>query len=656
MNKWLFFLYFTTVFCSSLFAQNSTTDSTNNLDVLYYLPSLYEEESDLLIEQLQGYQDQPIPINSISFYEIQNLPFLNFKQAYHLNYYITRYGAIRSVYEMQNIPGFSLEFCLWIAQFIDFSSDKLSKYLKTSSYNRLGGLVQKKKGYKTNTNNVGYLGNRWRVLTRNTVAIKQNNSQLKIGLIYEKDPGEQYLYKTNPQHLSSFAELNVEGKFPTQIVLGDFKTSFGKGLLYNDGFQSSVLFLLSGINSSSGIRENNSSDEYRFGRGIAISTNYKKFKIEATTSIKKTSGVISEDQFNIYETGYFRTNTELVKRNKILSQRQTYAIYYQANNWVLGLTKIQDKLEDALITNPNNFKNQNGYSSYFKYQNSFIYSDFELSKDNTQNLAFQQSNQLYFKDQELISLLNIYAVNYDAPYSNSITSMGDINNENSYTVIYKFNLLNWNVSLLNQHAIFPNPTLNYFGNSFKSQKIVELKKFHNNFQYYIRYKYSNQDKLENIDFWKKTVLNNNHQIRLNLIFIKEQFTYQNRLETVVNKNSLNEKSIGWLNYHDFAFERNKSIFRFRLAFFDIQNHDSRIYVYQPTVSYAFGMDFYNQPGASISVRYQYSLSNFKLQFYIHHQHYFDVQNQSTGKDEINGPAQTQFQIQLIYNLYQKLNR
>ena len=183
-----------------------------------------------LTDALEAYQENPLDLNQATRDDLIILPGMNDLKINRLFSYITQFGELTSIYELQAVPGYRInEIRLWLP-FITVKSARekdinpgqkhpsgprlkeLLGGIKSEILHRQVYIVEEQKGYSDPDtvfkdaldlagNIVGidtflslrYLGNQFRNYTRFKAKYAKNFSAAIIG---EKDPGEAFIWDT----------------------------------------------------------------------------------------------------------------------------------------------------------------------------------------------------------------------------------------------------------------------------------------------------------------------------------------------------------------------------------------------------------------------------------------------------------------------------
>ncbi|MDD3860041.1 MAG: hypothetical protein PHW83_07575, partial [Bacteroidales bacterium] len=108
---------------------------------------------------------------------------------------------------------------------------------------------------------------------------------------------------------------------------------------------------------------------------------------------------------------------------------------------------------------------------------------------------------------------------------------------------------------------------------------------------------------------------------------------------------------GYMIYQDFQYKPNKLPLTFtaRVAVFETETYDTRIYAYEPDVLYGFSVPAYYGQGTRLVLVIKYAaFKNLDMWFRIANTYYHDKDELGTGLDAIEGKNRTDIKFQLRF--------
>ncbi|NOR76538.1 MAG: hypothetical protein GQ525_15455 [Draconibacterium sp.] len=587
--------------------------------------------------------------------------------------YINEFGSAYSIFELNTIDGFSPELLTKIEPFIWFGtaekqSEKLSDALKYGRHQLLLrglGTTQKAKGYfPKEDGTTPYKGNQFRYYTRYRF---ESREKFSVGITAEKDPGEAFFKGSNKSgfdfysaHLSIKINSTIEN-----ITVGDFIVRSGQGLVlwqeYSMGKSENILHI---SKTNRGVRPFTSVNENLYFRGIATTLKFGEARLSLFYSQKNVDGnVVSYDSTSslftsLQTSGYHRTESEIADKNSI-RDRNAGAIFTRSfNHLKIGSTFSYQHFNMPLIRSSQLY-NQYRFSgtenfvggidylfSKGKYQ---LFGEAAISKSNGK--AILQGAVAQLMDQLSFSMLfRHFEKNYHAYWSNTFTEGSASNNETGMYLGTKILPIKF-VSLSAYSDFYRSKWINFStAGPSKGWDIFTQANFifSQNFEFYIRYK--NEEKEQKFTQEERYV-NLPERLQKTRFHIQykpsENITLKTRFEHAFYKGL--EKENGFVIFQDFQFSSRKIPLNLstRLAYFNTDSYNSRIYAYENDLLYTFSIPAYYGKGFRAYLNLKYKISE-KLDFWIKiaNTSWNDCETISSGYNEIRGSNKTELKFQL----------
>lgn len=664
--------------------------------------STEEEDADFseIAYELRNLLDYPVNINSDNVKILGNLYLLNDFQINNLYLYISEYGPFLSIYELLAVDGFDKNTLKTIAPFITAEQVKapekqklagVFKYPRQEILMRYTRLLEEKEGYKRNDSvwrvepNKYYCGSPDKFYLRYKLNFQE---RIKAGFLAEKDPGEVIFTNKLPDTIRQLIDhkaspvfdfysgyLQLENIYNIRsLVIGDYQLGFGQGLsLWTGlGFGKSP----SAINIKKfgyGVKANHSSNESGFFRGAAGTFQLGKLDITAFySSLKRDANITLYDSTlaeiaevsSLQSTGYHRTVNELADRNVLGNKVFGGNISFNSRRFHIGATAYKSSF--AAEINPNE-KLYNKY--YFRGKESAVagmdfnwlmrevnfFGEISYSSNNAKAILLGA----LFNVQSRVNLAVLYR-DYDKNYQNLFCNAFGENSRNmNETGIYiglqtqlskSFSLSAYcdlfEFPWLRSRTDAPSQGRDYY---FQADYIP-----YNNVSMYARFRY--KEKSENASAeaympeilpYQKNSLRYHIEYRLNPLL-----TLRNRIEYSYWKME-NESSRGYLIYQDIVYMGPAKRLRvyFRYALFDTDSYNSRIYVYENDLLYAFSIPAFYERGIRSYILFNYKLAkNISFWLKLARLQYTNLEETGSGKDLIEGNHKTDIRLQLRIKL------
>lgn len=339
----------------------------------------YSEEIDLTpyIEDLERILEAPLNINNASRSDFEQLHFLSSFQIEKLLAYRKQVGQIFSIYELPTIEGFTTEVVANLKPFVLFlPPDETPKtYLQQEIDLRYNQVLEKASGFIANENGEkAYSGIRPAMLLKYRA---QKGEKLKFGLTADNDSGENFFGGSNPYGFDFYsAYFGYQGKkLLKQVYLGDYQVKTGQGLIQwsNYGIRKSV-DATNVRQTGQGLRANTSTDENNYLRGAAASfelgnlelvTYYSNTNVDANILTEDASGKVMEVS-SLQTSGYHRTEGEQYDENALNIQLAGANLKYRLNRFSIGLNGVYSRYNAPLVLSDQlyNAYNFNGEKNY----------------------------------------------------------------------------------------------------------------------------------------------------------------------------------------------------------------------------------------------------------------------------------------------------
>ena len=678
--KELIIYCFLFLFISSGFSQINPQNS----EWMQYVEELANNEEteniflENLIDELSYLAENPYNLQTLTKEELEKLPFLSDLQIENLLYYIYKFGPLVDIHELKNVEELDLQTITYLLPFVyvgaaenqenNFQRNKIFKYSRQELMLRTDFTLQEKSGYQQRNPdenpNKYYLGNPYYLSFRYGF-----NSQDKIllGIAGEKDAGERF---PNPYNKSfDYYTFNLalkKWKIFDELHFGNYRLSFGQGLVLNTNFsmgKTSDATQISQMNN--GIKRHISTNESQYFSGVAGKIKWGNTQINLFYSHRNQDA--NADSLYIYSfktDGYHRTYNDLLKRNE--SQIETFGGHFswRKDNLSIGLTSVYYSFEGKDLNpelRPYNLfylRGKNHFNKGINYhykQRKFSFQG-ETAVDNSGKIA--TIHNVFLKPVSFIDWIfsfRYYDKEYNAFYGKGFSESTSIQNETGFYTGLKFQVFRkWEIATYWDYFVFPWLKYNVNAPTSGSDALVQLKYRTNaNLQMNLRYKYKEKSKNVNQENEKVTAVlpYEQHRWRYQLNYsLNKKFSFQTQMDYNVYRNDW-ESSKGKSITQSFSYAPTPAKVQIDggFAYFQTDNWDTRISIYEKNILYAFSFPTYYGNG----LRY-YTVIKWKiikpLTFYfkIASSHYFDRDVIGSGLEEIQGKEKTDVYCLLKY--------
>lgn len=648
----------------------------------------YEELYENLFQLFQN----PIHLNKAEAEELQATYLFTPLQLKNFLDYRAQFGSFISVYELQAIPDFDLSAIQNLIPFVTIGDTEV----KTKNFFRRIGeeenaylalrhrkTWESRRGFVLDSveNKAEYLGDPNEIYMRLRI---QRARDFSIGFTLEKDAGEQFRWdKKSARYGFNFASFHFTryavGKWKT-ISMGDFQASFGQGLVFGAGYSlgKGAETVPTVRRSSRGILPYSAAMEFGFFRGIGLTRQIGRWQSTLILSSAPRDGRINsiDDSLvntssyitSLLQTGLHRTSSELATKNQLretnLGGNLTYAS--KSGNWSAGVNLLFTEfskpwIRDERIYNRFEFSgSKNHVSSIFgtyNWKNFLFFGESAYSKSGGTGSVLGFASSLS-KTIDFSFLWRKYDRNFHSFYSSGFAeNTRPINEKGMYlgiqfkpSKIWKFN---------GYYDFFQFPWLKYrvYSPSKGYEWLARLtyKPSKNVTAFFqIREEQKERNKSNSGESSLPYLLVSIQKINATLglenqisskIFLRSRILWSQIKQADENKTS------GLMLLQDVQFSHEKWKVTARVAVFDTESYDNRLYAFENNVIWTFSIPAFAGRGIRSYLLGQYQISP-KLNAYLRFARtsYTDREVISSGLQAIDGNRQTETTFLIRYFL------
>ncbi len=690
-RNWLLILVLLCGFSFPIFAQEESMPELD--DIVEEIAASTDAELDYtnLFQNLENLYYSPLDLNTSSEEDFQKLLFLTEYQIYSLVNYRKKYGFFKTVYELQWVDGIdplSLKFML---PFVEVSDDtqkqkpsigKMFSYGRHSVMARYQRVLQEKDGYtpladsilEENPDKSRYLGSPDKFYLRYNYQYKD---KLYYGLTAEKDDGEQFFngaQKNGFDYYSGHFQINDIGVFK-KIIVGDYVAQFGQGLTMWSGMSfGKTSNAVNVIKKARGVQKYSSVNESAFMRGQASTLQFGNFTLTEFVSYKTIDGNVSSESDSIFvedeqyiasflETGYHRTPSEIAKRKTINEFVSGGNLTWHGKHLRLGATGVYYSFSDSLAPNSQAYR----YFDFSGYSNANFGVDYMLTipkvivfgeTSMSPNMGFATINGAVFDlvpEFKMSMVYRYFSPDYQALYAQPFSEGNKPYNESGLFIGFQvFPRKYWKIEAYFDAWKYPWLRYGVGGPSTGNEYVMQVTHYPNRtLDMYFRFKYETKEKNNtSIDYGIRPLdsyVSAKYRYHVNFTPSKK-LKLKSRVE--VAQYSFNEDpEWGYMVYQDVQVKPEKIPLEFtgRIALFDTESYNTRIYAYEPDVLYAFSVPAYYSQGSRLALIVKYTATdNLTFWFRIANTFYNDKDVLGSGLDEIVGKNRTDVKLQLRY--------
>lgn len=299
------------------------------------------------LEELSHRLTQKLNLNTATRQQLEMFPFLSDIQVENLLAYVYVHGDMQTLYELQLVEEMDKATIERLLPFVCVapsreeekfpSLKRILKYGKHEAMTRFDVPFYTRKGYETS-----YLGpSLYHSLRYNF----RYSDRLQVGVTGEKDAGEPFFALHDRQgydYYSFYLLLKGWGRLEA-LAVGNYRVSFGQGLVLGNGFGLGKTFSLATAEyRTEGFRKHSSSDEYNYFRGVGATVRLaSRWRASAFYSHRNLDGVVEDGEItSIYKTGLHRTAKEAAKRHAFVMQAAGGNVAYGGRHLKVGVTGL----------------------------------------------------------------------------------------------------------------------------------------------------------------------------------------------------------------------------------------------------------------------------------------------------------------------------
>lgn len=621
----------------------------------------WEDELEELSRRLQ----EPVNINSVTKSQLEQFPFLSDIQIENILAYVYIHGQMQTVYELQLVEEMDKHTIELLLPFICVQPVKLSsgypslktllKYGKQEVLTRLDVPLYTRKGYEKN-----YLGpSMYHSLRYNF----HYGEYLQTGVVGEKDAGEPLFALHNRKgydYYSFYFLLKNLGRLES-LALGNYRLSFGQGLVLSTDFRLGKTFSLSTSEyRTGGIRKHSSTDEYNYFRGAAATIGIlSSLEISAFYSHRSMDGVLKDGEItSIDKTGLHRTQKEADKKNTFTLQLMGGNLTYEKNKLKLGFTGIYYFFNHPYEPKLNKYARYNLHGNYFynlgvdyKYRLGRLTWVGEVAMGKS---GYALLNQLKYKlltGYQLLLIHRYYSYNYWSFFARSFGESSTPQNENGWYLAAEASPFpHW--KFFTSFDLFSFPWLKY-RISKPSQGVDVLFQASyspkRNLSMYLNYRYKQKERDVSGTNGKTILPIYQHRFRYRLTYAPRIWKLQTTLDYNHFHSQGKERNQGYqcTQSCEYTFPDFPLSISVQGTYFHTDDYDSRVYTYEKGLLNTFYVPSFYGIGFRYSTHLRYDLNKaFMFLVKFGQTIYQDRETIGSGNDLIQGNKKADLQMQL----------
>ncbi len=601
-----------------------------------------EELPDDLAEQLHEWLLSPINVNDTSGDPLLQLPFVSPLQQLSLKAYIAQNGPLFSVGELALVPFFDtltrqLLAPLVVAQPVETVRQlSWNKILTQGRHSIVAGssrTLEQAEGYR----NGRYRGDPFRVYARYSYKYRDN---LHFQLSADKDAGECFAWDSLQRGFDFYSfhlQIKNIGRLRNAIV-GRYQLQFGQGLTLWSGFAPWGDYGGATLRHGQGIKSASAFCEYGMQQGAAATLQLLQYvELTAFYSHINRAATLRTDTLNgdepfvrsLYNSGYYRTETEHSKKGVLPETMLGANLQYRRQYFKLGLTAHHTHYRYALLPydytyNDGAFTGKNnfcvGLDAAWHWRRCYLFG--EVARSQNGGMAALAGLQFTANSNNRLHLLwRHYGNDYRNAYATAFAQHSDVQGERGLYFAYYAMLPN-QLHLTLSADFFRWPRLRYqiYSPSVGTEYKVRLQRdWGEKHRLSLQYRYKNR--AQNISGTPLYAVGETSRHQLQLLWQQQpsaHWSFASRwacavygeeevMESAIQTNGIAygqedfalRNSFGWLlwqetSYH-FALGKRQGRFTLRAAYFDAMDYDARLYAFENDILYeAASFSYYGQ--------------------------------------------------------------
>lgn len=637
----------------------------------------------------------PIDINRADAEILQSTYLLNPSQVTSLISYRNSYGSLLSLYELQAVPDFDLQTIENLIPFITLGNsglrskkfwDRVREEEQAYLLFRHQRTWQTRRGFTpADTSSTGTISSRY-LGDPNTIYLRfriQHARDFSMGVTLEKDAGEQFIWdRKSARYGFNFFSFHFTryyvGKWKT-IALGDFQASFGQGLIFGAGYSlgKGAETVPTVRRSSFGILPYTAAMEFGFFRGVGVTRQFKNWQTTLIASHAPRDGRITTS-FDSLETtidvissfnqsGLHRTPSEISTKNQFqetnLGGNAQYS--HPSGKFQMGANSLFTRFNRPWIRTPqiyNRFEfagQRNLVSSlYFNYnwKNFFLFGESAISQNGGSGSVLGFVSSLS-KQVDFSLLWRKYDKDFHSFYSSGFSeNTRPINEQGVYLGIQIRPDKRWKINGYYDYFSFPWIRYRVYAPSKGYEWLARISyQPTRNLIAFIQIREEQKDRNlpdsgePSLPYLVQPINKINGLLSLESHVTKDFFL---RSRILMSRVKIEEHiTHGLMILQDVQYGQNKWRLTGRIALFDAETYDNRLYAFENNVLWTFSIPAFAGQGMRYYLLGQYQFTP-KLTAYFRFSRtsYTDREVISSGLQQIDGSNQTDTALMLRYFL------
>lgn len=618
------------------------------------------------VEELTDLREHPLDLNKVTREELLRLPFMDAKQAQAIIDYRARNGSFHTRGELLLVPELDASQIRWLRQVVVVQAQEQGQRTTKRRADprwrqewlaRLDVPLYRRAGWSWERG----LANRLRYMA-------QCGPRWELGVRAENDAGEEMLTRRQKEWDAwggyvMGKDLRIGSAWKVQTALaGDFKSSFGEGLVMNTGFRFGKM--QHGLwRTSTALRPHRSTEESRFLRGAALTMAIgDHWTLTALGSWRKLDATLQKDNTvqSINTTGLHRTDGERNRKGTLGAGTAALHLQWQQDRVQVGVTGVYQYFDHLF---------RQGKALYRQiypqgYQFGAVSTDYgfrvaHLTVKGETAHSFAEGgggwatlNEVTWRktnDWQLSAIYRFYGQRYYAPHASAFGEYANVQNESGLCVLMDVNHLgpiSLRVFFDYFYSPFPRYTMSRHSSGFESA-VQTTWQVSRKQKAIVRYAIKSKEQSDARYL--------SHRLRCTYLYTLND-RWNGYLSASLHHYRMNAKKnqstgVAVMPRIDYSSRQRRWHTSLAGIWFSTPDYNSQIYLYEPSLSHTFGMQMLYGKGERLMALVKWQLGDrqrngttYQLQLKAGVTHYRDRSTISSGPTLIDSAWKTDLQL------------
>ncbi|RNC66060.1 helix-hairpin-helix domain-containing protein [Proteiniphilum sp. X52] len=644
-----------------------------------FMEQLAEEEMnetaiENMHEELLQLENNPMNLNMVSREQLENFPLLSIEEADAIFRFLERNRPLYTVFELRNVPLLNIKTVEMILPFFHvgemgkretrLQATDMLKYGRQEVQFRFDKTLTPRAGYGEFPDSIlerypnrKYRGEDFYTSLRYSFRYRD---RIQMGFTAEKDAGEPFFQPDYPKgydHYGAHLIIHDIGRLTT-VALGDYRLSFGQGLVLNNDFMISKSWSSANIaRRTLPPKRHFSTAENGFFRGAAAVAELGNFSVTGFYSDKRIDANLSDegDITSFKVDGLHRTPLEIEKKKNTREQVAGGNINFRKDRLQLGISGIfhrYDKMYNPTLRDYNlySLRDSSNLNASIDYSFQFPGLIFAGETAIARNGAVATLNTLRYRFSGNLSfslLHRHYPISYNALYAQAFSEGGNVQNEQGLYVGAEFSPFSkFSVTAYADFVRFP--WLKYgIDTPSNAVDLYLLGTYTLSRQSFLEARYKYKQKEKNTawpDENSRSVLPYaTHKFRFRYsLDLRSGWNFQTTADRAHYKEKHFPAENGFMLSQNIGYRgRGPLTGDAYLAWFNADTYDARLYSYERNPLNTFHMPSFYGKGYRLAFSAKYAVNgNLSFSVKFGHTRYFNRDTIGTGTELIDGNNRT----------------